>query len=118
VTTKTAPPKSGHLSPKTRVFKPQTVGESSAALHFSVGNTGSAELVVSGAEAGGANAADFAVSSQCGTVSPGQSCDIDVTFTPSAKGPRKATITVTTDAPDSPFTATVSGIGRKAAAAK
>jgi beta-propeller repeat-containing protein/centrosomal CEP192-like protein len=51
----------------------------------------------------GANPGDFAATDTCGTSLPvGGQCTISVTFTPTAQGIRKASITITDSAPGSP----------------
>jgi streptogramin lyase len=54
-------------------------------------------ITISSIAVGGDDAGDFAVSNPnaCGTLNPGQSCKIEVTFTPGALGKRSATLTIT-----------------------
>jgi trimeric autotransporter adhesin len=60
----------------------------------------------------GTNAADFAETNTCGTtVAAGASCFIQVTFTPSAKGNRTATLSVTDNGGASPQKVAVAGTG-------
>ncbi|MEM6639017.1 MAG: choice-of-anchor D domain-containing protein [Pseudomonadota bacterium] len=63
-----------------------------------VSNDGSADLTVSAAATGGANAADFSATSDCQTLMPGESCAIMVSFAPSDVGVRTGTLTVSSDA--------------------
>ena len=78
------------------------VGTTSAPLSITVWNTGSQELVVTGAALIGSDAAAFAVSSACSTVAPGTSCLIDVAFSPKAVGAAAATLVVTSNDPTNP----------------
>ena len=58
------------------------------------------------------NAGEFSISgSTCASIAAGASCTFNVTFSPFCTGPRDATITVTSNAPDSPPTLQVSGAG-------
>jgi uncharacterized repeat protein (TIGR01451 family) len=61
----------------------------------------------------GANAGDFADNSTCGTsLDAGASCQVKVTFTPTASGARSAALTVSDSAPGSPQKAGLSGTGQ------
>jgi hypothetical protein len=100
-------------APAPLVFPPQAVGIASAAQNLVVTNTGTASLVISQMQAGG----DFSLgnTSPCAPpVSPGGTCTVQVTFTPTAMGSRAGTLTVTDNAPGSPHTVTLSGTGATA----
>ncbi len=81
-------------------FGNETVGQTSPPKPDTLKNTGLAALPITGVQITGANAKDFAVSSNaCGTeVAPGISCKVNVTFTPHAKGARVAALKVNTSA--------------------
>jgi hypothetical protein len=99
------------LSPKTLSFGSQAVGTTTAARTSILTNTDTAVLNVSGISAG-INARDFVLSSDCGaSVGDGASCKIDVTFKPTAKGSRKATVNINDDGGGSPRKITLSGTG-------
>ncbi len=54
----------------------------------------------------------FTQTNNCGTsVGPSQSCNILVTFTPTAIGPHAGALTITHNAPNSPHTITLAGTG-------
>jgi hypothetical protein len=96
------------LSPNTLTFAGQPVGSSSATQAISLTNTGSAALTISSVTASG----DFAQINACPTsVADGASCTINVTFTPTASGNRFGSITIADNAPDSPQTISMTGIG-------
>ena len=57
---------------------------------------------------------DFAATNNCGSLAPGASCPISITFTPTAGGQRYGTLTVTDSDVESPQTATLYGIGSTA----
>ena len=96
-------------------FGSQQVGTASAAQTVTVTNNGTAPLTVSAVTVTGSNAGDFAADGTACTGAPlaaGASCAIPVTFTPSAEGPRAATLTIASDDPDSPsLTVPLAGTG-------
>ncbi|HUI42604.1 MAG TPA: choice-of-anchor D domain-containing protein, partial [Terriglobia bacterium] len=84
------------LAPASLTFTKQTVGTTSSVQALTLSNTGTAVLTITGIAQSGANAADFAQTNTCGVSLPvGANCLISVTFTPSARGSRSATLTVT-----------------------
>jgi hypothetical protein len=54
---------------------------------------------------------DYAQDNNCRTLDPGQSCTIDVTFTPTAMGDRPGVVTVESDASNSVLTVSLTGAG-------
>jgi hypothetical protein len=91
----------------------QPPGTPSAPRTVTVTSRGLQPLTVSSISVVGAQAGDFAVSgSTCsGSMAPGSTCTFDVTFTPSATGPRSATVWVSGNTSTSQ-TVAVSGEGR------
>ncbi len=80
-----------------------------------VTNTGGSPLTVASAEATG----DFLVetaSSSClaGPVAAGGTCELRLTFAPAVAGTRTGSLTITSDAPGSPHTVALSGVGQAA----
>jgi hypothetical protein len=64
-------------------------------------------LTVSGTNFAGADPADFSISSSfgCSTpIAPNHSCQLGIGFTPSATGPRHATLQISSNDPDHPTT--------------
>lgn len=94
------------LAPMTQDFGSQAVGFASAPQTFTWTNNSSfADSVKSVAATG-----DFSiVSNNCGTVAAGTSCQIVVTFTPTALGARSGTLTVVSG--PSTLTASLTGTG-------
>lgn len=91
-----------------------SVGATTPALTVQIRNSGTAPLAVSGVTLGGANAAEFGIDSEtctAGTVAVGETCAIDVTFSPSAGGARAATLRVANDGPTDPVDVALSGSG-------
>ena len=100
------------LSPTSLNFGNQPVGTKSLAKRITLSNKGSVAVSISSISVTGANAGDFAQTNTCGTsVAAGASCSIRVTFTPSAKGKRMASVSVRDNGGGSPQTASVSGTG-------
>lgn len=91
------------------------VRKSTTTTHnFTFSNIGSATLTVSSITAGG----DYTISSTSpsggicgGAMASGATCTITVQFGPSATGSRTATLTITSDASNSPTTSSLSGTG-------
>lgn len=95
------------LSPTTLTFASQTVGTTSTAQTATLTNSGNAPLNISGISASG----DFAQTNTCGTsLAIGSSCQISVTFSPSAAGNATGNITITQSS-GGPQTIALSGIG-------
>ncbi|HMC14597.1 MAG TPA: choice-of-anchor D domain-containing protein [Albitalea sp.] len=88
-------------------------------LSVTVNNTGNASLVfatdpTSAGARTGAGKDDYTVAGTCSTATPvsaGSSCTLDVTFTPTVLGSRPATLTVASDATNSPLVVTFTGSG-------
>jgi hypothetical protein len=111
------------LAPDPLDFGNVKVGTASGAMPVTVTNSGTAAATLAAANAvtiAGANAADFAIAAgtTCanGTVlaaapGPGNTCVINITFTPGALGARNATISVASNDADSPDTAALTGTG-------
>ena len=99
------------LTPSALTFGATTIGASSPAQAVTLQNTGSAPLAVVAVTALG----DFGVTSACpttpATLAPSASCEIAVTFAPGAPGARTGTLTVMTDATDSPHLVGLAGDG-------
>ena len=92
------------------------VGVTAAAQTSTLTDSGSTDLSITGIAITGANAADFAENHTCGTsLAAGASCSISVTFNPSAVGARKASLSVTDSATNSPQQVALSGSGTTSA---
>jgi len=110
--TEFAPSPNVGLSPALN-FGNQNVGTTSAPQTITVTNTGNSTLSVSSVTITGANASDFKETNTCTTtqVAPQATCTISVTFTPSISGTENATVNITDNAPTSPQTTTLTGVG-------
>jgi hypothetical protein len=95
-------------SPSSLTFGSTTVGATSGTQTVTVSNTGTAAAAVSGVSVTG----DFAQTNTCGSsLAAGASCSVSVTFHPTASGPRTGTLTVTSNATNSPTNVALSGTG-------
>jgi hypothetical protein len=96
------------LSPTSLTFGAQSIGTVSTAQTVTLRNMGSALLSLSG----GAVTGDFALTDTCGTqVRGGSNCSISVTFSPTARGTRTGTLTLSDNATGSPQTLNLTGTG-------
>src|SRR5207245_2305821 len=101
-------PPAATLSATSSAFGNQRVGTTSAAQNLTLTNNGGTPLNLTSITITGAQAADFAFAAGntcptgAGSVAPGASCTISISFTPAATGARAATVTITDDAAGSP----------------
>src|SRR3989442_1698937 len=110
-------PPTATLSATSSAFGNQRVGTTSAAQNLTLTNNGGTPLNLTSITITGAQAADFAFAAGntcptgAGSVAPGASCTISISFTPAATGTRTATVTITDDAPGSPQSVSLAGMG-------
>ena len=105
------PPAQLSLTPSSPNFGSVVAGSSGSPTTLTVTNTGGVATGAITATRGGVDMGDFAITSNtCGTLSPGVSCLIGVTFTPAAIGAKTASLTVTSS-PGGSAAATLSGTG-------
>jgi uncharacterized repeat protein (TIGR01451 family) len=102
------------LSPNFLNFGTVLGGGDGATLPVTISNHGTANLVLNSASITGTAAAEFAVSGSCtpfsAVVAPGASCELRVTFDPTAAGTRTANIAVSSNA-GPPQGITLTGVG-------
>src|SRR5205814_8581928 len=80
----------------------EPVGDTSASQVSTLTNRGELTLTITSIQLTGSNSSDFAASNNCGnSLAAGGSCQISVTFTPSANGTRTAAVDITDNEPDS-----------------
>lgn len=90
-------------------FAAQTVGTTSPAQGVNLTNNGSGALTIT--QVAASPNPEFSSTSTCvGTINPGASCTINVTFAPTAAGTRSGSLSITSNAASSPNTVTLSGI--------
>src|SRR5207245_2674908 len=110
-------PPTATLSATSSAFGNQRVGTTSAAQNLTLTNNGGTPLNLTSITITGAQAADFAFAAGntcptgAGSVAPGASCTISISFSPAATGARTATVTITDDAPGSPQSVSLAGTG-------
>jgi len=83
---------------------PGTEPGSSSTMPLTVTNSGDAILNVTGARFSGPNATDFSQTNDCATVAPGTTCSASIIFTPSTLLAESATLTIASNAVNSPST--------------
>jgi len=97
-------------------YASRQVGTTTPVKNVTLSNHGTADLTVSAATLGGADAADFQVASNgcAGAVAPGTSCTIGITFAPQATGTRSATLSIASNSVGSPQAIALTGVGTPA----
>ena len=93
---------------------PVNLGSPAGPMAVSVVNSGNAPLSISIVALGGSNPADFntaGVACAGVPIAANASCEVMVTFTPTAAGARSATLTFTDNAAGSPHVVALSGMG-------
>jgi Bacterial Ig-like domain (group 3)/FG-GAP-like repeat/Abnormal spindle-like microcephaly-assoc'd, ASPM-SPD-2-Hydin len=100
------------VSPTSLNFGNQTVGITSTPQVVTLTNTGNINLTITSIQITGTNSGDFGQTNNCpGSVSPNKGCQISVTFTPTARGIRNAAVSITDNAPGSPQSVPLTGVG-------
>jgi len=102
------------LFPPSDSFGNVTVGQSSNSKLVTLTNTGGQALSVNSIGLTGANSSDFLATPNCSAptvLAPNATCTISVVFSPTAAGPRQASLTATDNAPGSPQSILLSGTG-------
>ncbi len=98
------------LSPTSLTFATTLVGRSSSAQSVTLSNYGTATLNITNIALTGADPNDFLQTNTCGgSVTAG--CTISVTFKPTQRGSRRASLSITDNAAGSPQTVSVNGTG-------
>jgi FG-GAP-like repeat/Abnormal spindle-like microcephaly-assoc'd, ASPM-SPD-2-Hydin len=102
----------GGFSQSSLTFAAEPLGTTSSPQSVTLTNNGTGPLNVSNIAIAGRNSGDFSQSNNCpSTLAIGASCPINISFTPTANGPRTASLSVTDNAPASPQTVSLSGSG-------
>jgi hypothetical protein len=103
------PPNSATLStnPSSVTFPSQALNTTSSARTVTVSNTGNAPASVSSVTVSG----EYTQTNNCATIAVGGSCTVNVSFRPTASGTRTGTLTITSNASNSPTTVALSGTG-------
>jgi hypothetical protein len=100
------------LFPPNLDFGNQSVGIPSNPKISTLTNHGELPLTITSIQVTGSNRGDFTEKDDCGKpIPPTGSCKISVTFTPMAAGTRNAAVSITDNAPDSPQSVPLTGVG-------
>jgi hypothetical protein len=103
------------LTPLNTFFGNNVVGTPSSPSTAVLKNSGTATMNISSMTLSGANYVDYASSTTCSsTLAVNASCNINITFTPTALGARAATITINSDALGGPQVLSLHGTGTTA----
>jgi hypothetical protein len=103
--TGTAPGPVLNAAPASLSFVRTIVGSTAAAQTVTVTNAGTTAATVSGVAVTG----DFSQTNNCTSIAVGGSCAVTVTFKPTAAGSRTGTLTVNSNANNSPLAVALSG---------
>jgi hypothetical protein len=96
------------ISPASLAYATQLISTGSTAQQATLTNTGSVAITISKI----ATTGPYSQTNNCGTsLAANASCTISVVFTPTKAGTQTGTLTVTDNAPNSPQTVTLSGVG-------
>jgi hypothetical protein len=99
------------LSPSVN-FGNQTVKVASTPQVVTLKNTGNINLTITSIQITGANSGDFAQKNNCpASLAANASCQVDVTFTPTATGTLNAAVSVADNAPGTPQSVSLTGVG-------
>jgi hypothetical protein len=96
-----------NASPGGLSFPSELVGTAAPSQTISVSNSGTASATVSKVAVTG----PYTETNNCSTIAVGASCTVTVGFTPTAGGANPGTLTITSNANNSPTTASLSGTG-------
>ena len=100
------------LSASSINFGNESVGKTSGPNTLTLTNTGEVTLTFQSITIAGADPADFAQTNTCGSaIAAGANCDVSVTFTPTKKGTRSATVSIADSGGGSPQTVSLTGTG-------
>jgi sugar lactone lactonase YvrE len=110
-------PPFGALSPAALSFSEQLKGTTSAPQSITFTNAGLVQLNIFGIAFEGANAPDYALTTDCaGSLKPGTKCVINATFTPAEAGRSTTSLVITNDAMGNPQRVLLSGTSTRATA--
>ncbi len=101
------------VAPSSLVFAPRAVGTTSGTQSFTLTNNQTNAINIWTISITGADPGDFAQTNTCGDLlNPGAKCIFSVTFTPTDKRRRTATVRIADSADNSPQSVTLTGTGK------
>ncbi|HEV2424235.1 MAG TPA: MBG domain-containing protein [Terriglobia bacterium] len=104
------------VSPTSLSFGNQTIHTTSAAQTVTVTNTGTVALIINSITRGGTNGSQFGQTNTCpiggAGLAGGSTCTINVTFTPTTRGAKSATLNVNPASPATTQSVSLSGTGQ------
>ena len=104
-------------TPGSLTFPQQTIKTTSLAQTVTLTNSGNAGLTISKIGLIGTNEADYAETNNCGaTLAVNATCQVSITFTPTAQGTRSAMLSISDNAPGTPQSIGLTGATPPAAA--
>jgi hypothetical protein len=102
------------IDPSSKAFGNVNVGSSSSAQTFTITNTGNVSLGIGTITISGTNASEFTKSNDncdSATVTPGGTCTLQVTFSPTSLGSKSATLSIPSNDPDGTTNVALTGTG-------
>jgi hypothetical protein len=103
------------LSPRGLTFGVEAIGATSGTQSVTLTNSGTAALGITAIGLSGGQSGDFSQDSDCpispSTLAAGASCTLDITFSPTAAGPRRTLLSITDEATGSPHKLVLTGVG-------
>jgi len=105
------------IFPASEAFDSVTVGQSSNSKLVTITNTGGQGLSLTSVSVAGVNLSDFVATPNCSlptVLAPNVTCTISIVFSPSATGTRQASLIAVDNAPGSPQSIPLTGIGASA----
>jgi hypothetical protein len=97
-----------NANPTSLAFASTVVGSTTSTQAVTITNTGTASATVSGVSVSNT---EFTQTNNCSTIAVNASCTVNVAFKPASGGARSATLTVASNANNSPTTVSLSGTG-------
>ncbi|MGH9869864.1 MAG: S8 family serine peptidase [Candidatus Polarisedimenticolia bacterium] len=104
------------VAPTSQNYGVQAIGDSTPQT-FTVSNTGSATLSLGSESISGTHPGDFVITADnCGTsLAPSTNCTVQVSFAPKALGSRSGTLSIPSNALETPLSVPLTGTGQKVA---
>ena len=99
------------IDPTVIEFADREIGTTSAPRTITLTNEGAVSLTVRAVNLVGVGSGQFLQTNNCGDLLPGRKCQVDIRFSPSSTGEKRASVSVDHSAPGSPSTVGLVGLG-------